>query len=196
MQSSRMKSLFLLSTLAAGLLIAPRPADAHCDTLDGPVVADAKKALAAGSVTPVLKWVRPADEAAIRAAFEKTVSVRKLSAEARDLADTAFFETLVRVHRAGEGAPFTGLKPAGSMEPIYRHADEALAEGTVDPLLAELTQEVSHGLKERFTHARALKAAAGDDVTKGREAVAAYVDYLHYVEELHGAIKGESHHAD
>jgi len=191
-----MKRAALTAALAAGLLLASRPARAHCDTLDGPVVADARRALAAGQVTPVLKWVRPGDETAIRTAFEKTLVVRKLSSEARDLADGAFFETLVRLHRAGEGAPYTGLKPAGSADPLFRHADESLGEGNADGLVSALNREVAEGLRSRFARTRALRAAAGDDVAKGREAVAAYVDFLHYVEGLHAVLKGESHHAD
>ncbi len=42
---------------ALGLTLVPRPALAHCDTLDGPVVKDARVALDAQDVTPVLKWV-------------------------------------------------------------------------------------------------------------------------------------------
>jgi hypothetical protein len=43
--------------------------------------------------------------------FTKTLAVRKQSKEAKELADMYFFETLVRIHCAGEGAPYTGLKP-------------------------------------------------------------------------------------
>ena len=91
------------------LVIGPGPARAHCDTLDGPVVLDAKAALQKGDVTPVLKWVRADDEKEIREAFAKTLKVRGLGDDARDLADHHFFETLVRIHRPGEGVAYTGL---------------------------------------------------------------------------------------
>lgn len=182
----------LVPLLLLVLLAAPRPARAHCDTLDGPVIADAKAALAKGDPAPVLKWVRPEDEKAIRESFARTAAVRKLSPEARDLADVAFFETLVRLHRAGEGAPYTGLKPAGSADPLFRRADETLAGAPVEPLVDEMTAALARGLKERQARAKALRAAAGDDVAKGREAVAAYVEYLHYVEGLHAALAGAS----
>ncbi len=190
------KTLVLASAFAAALALRPTPLLAHCDTLDGPVASDATKALASGDVTPVLKWVQPKDEAAIRSAFAEAAKVRALSPEARSLSDRWFLETLVRVHRAGEGAPFTGLKPAGSAEPVFRHADESLDEGSVDPLVDELAKEVAHGMKSRYTRVKQLRAVAGQDVAKGRQAVAAYVDYLHYVEGLHAAIEGETHHAD
>ena len=99
--------------LILSLCILLVPAGAHCDTLDGPVVTAAKEALDTGDANPVLIWVQEKDEAQIREAFNKTLSVRKLSPETKDLADMYFFETLVRVHRAGEGASYTGLKPAG-----------------------------------------------------------------------------------
>lgn len=61
--------------------------------------------------------------------------MRKLSLEARQLADMHFFETLVRLHRAGEGAGFTGLKPAGrDLGPAIPAADKALRDANVEPL--------------------------------------------------------------
>jgi len=88
-------------------LSVPRITRAHCDILAGPVVMDAKKALEKSDVTPVLKWVKKEHEGEIKVAFKKTLKVRKQSKEAKELADMYFFETLVRLHRAGEGAPYT-----------------------------------------------------------------------------------------
>ena len=111
-------------------------ARAHCDTMNGPVVTEAKAALEKGDVTPVLKWVSKDNEEEIRTAFKKTLTVRSKSIEAKELADMYFFETLVRVHRAGEGAPFTGLKPAGSeVEPGIAAADQALERGSADEVI-------------------------------------------------------------
>lgn len=78
---------------------------AHCDTLDGPVVQAAKKALEKGDITPVLKWVKKENEAEVRDTFQKTPTVRGKGPEAQELADRYFFESLVCIHRAGEGAP-------------------------------------------------------------------------------------------
>ena len=120
--------------LATALLL-PTPALAHCDGLDGPVVAAAQKALESGDPNPVLIWVQPKDEAEVRRAFAEAVTVRKLNSQARDLADRSFFETLVRVHRAGEGAPYTGLKPAGrDLGPAIPMADKAVASGSESAL--------------------------------------------------------------
>jgi hypothetical protein len=165
-------------------LTAPRGAAAHCDTLAGPVVADAQAALARGEVDPVLKWVRPADEPEVRAAFAAALSVRAEGAAARALADRYFFETLVRLHRAGEGAPFTGLKPADEVEPIVLLTDRALAAGSAEELVGALSAQVAAGIRSRFARAQAARAHAEHDAAHGREWVAAYVELTHYLERL------------
>jgi len=68
---------------------------AHCDGMDGAVVKAAQKALAEGDVNLVLIWVQPDDEAAIKTAFQKTLAVRKLGPEARELADMYLFERML-----------------------------------------------------------------------------------------------------
>src|SRR5512140_3415200 len=100
--------------IAIVLLVAATASYAHCDSVSGPVITTAQAALDKGDVTPILKWVSPEKENEIRAAFKETLKVRALSPEARNLADRYFFETLVRVHREGEGAAYTGIKPAGT----------------------------------------------------------------------------------
>ncbi|HOC56444.1 MAG TPA: DUF6448 family protein [Verrucomicrobiota bacterium] len=180
--------------LAAAPLLSTR-AFAHCDTMDGPVVQAAKVALEKKDVTPVLMWIKKDDEAQIKAAFAKTLTVRAKGTEARELADQFFFETLVRVHRAGEGAPFTGLKPAGTpLEPAVEEADKALETGSVDKLVKQVSDETATGIRKRFAEALEKKAHANHNVEAGREFVAAYVEYVHYVEGLHQAAQGAGHH--
>lgn len=157
----------------------------HCDGLDGPVVQLAIKALDSGNVNHVLPWVQEKDESAIRRAFDHAVSVRKLSPDAKALADRHFFETLVRIHRAGEGAPFTGLKPAGrDLGPAIPAADMALKDGSIEKVVKLLTDAVGEGLHRRFHAAFSRRGFAPDDVKAGREFVEAYVPYIHYVERL------------
>lgn len=175
-------------------LVSQSPADAHCDTLDGPVVNTARTALDAGDVTPVLKWVKGDQEAEIKKAFEHTLAVRKLGTEARDLADHYFFETLVRVHRAGEGAPYTGLKPAGDVEPPIAAADKALESGSADELIGHVQHEVEIGIRERFDQVEGAKKHKDESVEAGREYVEAYVIFTHYIEGLHNTIGGEAAH--
>ncbi len=173
---------------------SPGPALAHCDGLDGPVVNAARMALQAGDPNLVLVWVQEKDGAEIRRAFDRTLKLRKLSTEARDLADTYFFETLVRIHRAGEGAPYDGLKPAGrDLGPAIPAADQALVAGDLEPLVKILVAGMEEGLRERFAKANGLKNYRKSDVEAGRKYVAAYVTYLHYAEGLHAASASAAH---
>jgi hypothetical protein len=171
-------------------------AQAHCDTLDGPVVGAARQALDAGNVNLVLGWVQKKDEAEVRSAFQKASTVRKTSAAAKDLADTYFFETLVRVHRAGEGAPYTGLKPAGKIEPAIALADKAIETGKLEPVGKALTERTHEGLHKQFEAVMAKKNYKPGDVAATRAYVEAYVPYVHYVERLHDAAQtGGAAHA-
>jgi hypothetical protein len=165
-------------------------AKAHCDTLDGPVVETARQALAAGDVTPVLKWVSIDDEQLIRNAFQNTMEVRKLGAQAQALADMYFFETLVRIHRSGEGVAYTGLKPGAEVDPAIALADKALETGSVDKLVGVLTEATAKGIHERFQRTLETKKHADKNVAAGREYVETYVIFTHYVESLHASVKG------
>lgn len=191
------KSLAVAVVIAGGLLVV-RPAAAHCDTAEGPVVAAAKLALEKGDVTPVLRWVKPEEEAEIRAAFGKALAVRGKGPEARALADQYFFENLVRIHRAGEGAPYTGILPAGTpIEPAIALADEALVSGNADKLAKAIVRHVEEGIRERFARVAAAKKHADESVAAGREFVEAYVEFTHYVERLHrDATTSAAHHAE
>ena len=182
--------------LLAAMLASPPRAIAHCDTLDGPVVRDARAALEARDVTAVLKWVEVENEPEVREAFRHALAVRALGPEARTLADRFFFETLVRVHREGEGAPYTGLKPAGTeVDPAIAASDKALDTGAIDPLVGMVAARAEQGLRERFARAAEAKAHAGESVEKGRAYVAAYVAFMHYAERLLQAATTDADHA-
>ena len=166
----------------------------HCDTLDGPLAKLAEKALTERNVNLVLPWVRPEDEREIRQAFDHAQAVRELGPKARRLADQHFLETLVRIHRASEGAPFTGLKPAGlDLGPAVPAADRALATGSVDAVIKLLVEAVSAGVRERFLTAVQSQQFDVNDVVAGRRYVHAYVAFVHYVEGLWEAATGPAH---
>lgn len=172
------------SVLSVLMLLNVGAAGAHCDSMDGPVVKAAQHALTSGMVAHALVWVKPEHEKEIREAFTKTLAVRKLGGAAVEMADRWFFETLVRVHREGEGEPFTGLKPAGYYnDPAYVAADRALETGSFEPI-SEIPAHVGARLKELHTAAVAAKNFAAGDVEAGRKYVALYTEYVHYVEQL------------
>lgn len=195
------RSIFLTlsaaAAFAAGGLATPAPAAAHCDTLDGPVVQAARMALAQGDVKLVLPWVRPEGEAEIRGAFERTLRARRTGGDAAEVADRWFFETLVRVHRVGEGAPYTGLRPAGE-EPSegVAAAEHALREASPDALSARLAEHIASAVAERWGAVARLAKYDPSDVEAGRAWVEAYVSYLHFVEELVTLVHGGAAHAE
>jgi len=162
-------------------------AQAHCDTLDGPVVSQARQALDTGNVNLVLGWVQERDEAKIRNAFRQAGAVRNTGATARELADHSFFETLVRVHRAGEGAPYTGLKPAGEIEPPIAAADRSIATGKLEPVAKLVTDRTHQTLHRQFDAVKAKKKYDPNDVNAARAFVGAYVEYVHSVERMYDA---------
>jgi len=176
-----------ISVLLAGIAFA------HCDTTSGPVIPEARAALEKGDVTPILKWVKKDDEAEIKAAFEKAVAVRAKGPEAKELADQYFLETLVRVHRAGEGAPYTGIKDE-PVEPIVAMADKALADGSAEDMIKRINGHMAAAVKEKFAKVVEAKKNKDKSVEAGREFVEAYVTYMHYVEGIHAAIVSAGGH--
>jgi hypothetical protein len=191
-------AMIALMWAALAVVALPSPVIAHCDSMDGPVVKDAQRAIADKNVTPVLKWVRAGDEDEIRRAFQMVLAVRGESDAARTIADRYFFETLIRVHRASEGEGFTGLKPAGSVDPAIAAADKALADGSVDELANGLVTAMRDAVKARFALAHTRRQTADQSVDQGREYVDAYVEFTHFVESAHHLIAaGASHkHAE
>lgn len=183
-----------LTLVFTGFFIAmPLMAEAHCDSMDGPVIKEAQAALETGKVFPLLKWVPEADEDFIKKLFEETLAVRKESAAARRLADTHFFETLVRVHRAGEGAPYTGIKPAGDISPALVLADKAIDNEDVSVLAKKIAAKVEEKIKADFAKVVEAKKKESQSIGDGREYVSAYVQYVHFVEGVHGSLSAGGH---
>jgi hypothetical protein len=180
-----------LATLA--LLLAPRLSWAHCDTLNGPVVEAGRAAFARGDATVALRWVKAEHEAEVRDAYARAMRVRSAGPDAAALAEQFFFETLVRLHRTGEGEPYTGLKPAAA-DPIIDMADAAVAAGSPSRLAAAFTGHLERGLSERLNAVVEARRHADASVTAGREFVEAYVSFVHYVEAVHAALAATHAH--
>jgi len=180
-ESFRSQLVFFLGALL--VLSMPGFVLAHCDTLDGPVVKDARLAIQKKDVTPVLKWIRESDEKETRQSFDRTMAVRVKGADAQELADMYFFETVVRIHRAGEGVPYMGLLPAGTkVGPGVAEADKAIDSGRGDALWNLLGKEKSELARTKLNAVLEKKKNKDNSVADGRAFVAAYVDFVHYVE--------------
>lgn len=180
--------------LASLIFILSNTASAHCDSMEGPVVKASHKALENGNINYVLIWVRAEDEAEIKAIFDKVKKVRTLGPEAKDLADMYFFETVVRVHRMGEGVSYTGLKPAGyEPEEGIEAADIAIEKNSIESILAHLNEKHHSKVKDYFKDLQSKKSYEVNDVKAGRAYVAAYVRFIHYIEELYNGGEKEIH---
>lgn len=166
----------------------------HCDTMDGPVVKAAKKALETGDATLILPWVPRKAELELKKAFEKTLSVRKLGKEASELADYWFYETAVRLHREGEGAPYTGLKPAGlDWGPVVPKAEEAIEKGDAKEVITFMTDIIGRILQEKFHHTMAKKNYDRANVDAARDYVQAMLGFVLYSHHLYTYAQGGTH---
>ncbi|MBE0538465.1 MAG: hypothetical protein IH620_02030 [Ignavibacterium sp.] len=181
--------LVAMLLLASSIFIFTNTASAHCDSYDGPVIKDAEKALEANNVNLVLKWVSKEQEKEITPLFRKTYELRDGDKEVYEIVKKHFFETLVRLHRETEGAPYTGLKPAGTTKQIIKMTDKALDENSVDDFLQKLNNHMDNVVREKFNKVSELNKVKDNSVEKGREFVAAYVDYTHTVEAIHDIIE-------
>jgi hypothetical protein len=187
-------SHFLIAALLA--VIVSNPASAHCDSYDGPVIKDATMALETNNVNLVLKWITDDQEQEIIPLFNKTYNLKNGDKEVYAIVEKHFFETLVRLHRETEGAPYTGLKPAGTTKQIIQLTDKALADGNVDDFLAKFNSHIDKIVREKYQKVAELDKVKGISKEQGRAFVEAYVDYTHTVEALHEILEhGNSPHS-
>ena len=166
----------------------------HCDSLDGPVVKAAAQALHTGNVELVLPYVHPDGEAEVREAFARVLPLRAGGDGAGELADRWFYETVVRVHRAGEGAPYTGLKPAGlDPGPVLPLAERAVASGQVDAVYGLLAGELRRQLEGRLRRVGELAAAKDRSVADARAWVEAMLGFEVYAHHTYSALQSGPH---
>ena len=182
LQKSKFAAMLFLAALT---FLFINTASAHCDSMEGPVVKAAQKALETGHINYVLIWVQAEDESEIQKLFEKVLNVRKINDATKELADMYFFETVVRIHRMGEGEPYTGLKPVGyhPAEGIEA-ADIAIEKNSVENILPHLDQKYHSKVKELFDDLQSKKNYNVNNLKAGKEYVKAYVHFIHYVEGL------------
>lgn len=182
----------LMATLLAILLSVQ--VFAHCDSYDGPVIRDALKALEKEDVTLVMKWIGEEYEEEIKTLFDKTIGLKKGDAEIYSIVEKYFLETLVRVHREGEGASYDGLKPAGSVTPFVMMADRSIEDGDIDGMLLRLDHHIRHVIADKYEKVRELSKFKDRSVEEGRAYVVAYVDYTHTLEGIEEVLLHGGHH--
>ncbi len=169
----------------------------HCDTRDGPVVKAAIKALETGNPNYVLLWIPQKSEDELKGIFEKTLRARKAGKDAQEVADDWFFENTIRLHRAGEGAPFTGLKPAGLSEgPVVPRAEKAIETGDPKETISFILKIIEDDLTHRFHHVMEKKRYDVDDVAAGREFIEAFIGWVVYSHHLYQSVTSASGHEE
>lgn len=164
----------------------------HCDTRDGPVVRAAIQALETGNLNYVLIWIPKESEKELKNIFAKTLKARKAGKEAKEVADDWFFENAIRLHRAGEGAAYTGMKPAGLSEgPVVPIAEKAIGDGDAGDTIGFILMTVEEDLNNRFQHVMEKKTY---DVDAGREFIEAFIGWVVYSHHLYMSVKGAGGH--
>ncbi len=197
MKKSKLIVLSLIVTLllVGGILIQFN-ISAHCDTIDGPVVKAAKDALEKQNVNLILIWVKKEHEKELIRRFNQTLKAREISDEIKELADFSFYETAVRLHREGEGEPYTGLKAAGTdLVPAIPAGDKSVEDGSISEVHSLISDAVEKGLNRRFSELMQKKNYNPNDIDAGRDYVKAYLEYIHFVEELYNAAANPETHS-
>lgn len=167
----------------------------HCDSMDGPVVKAAIKALKTQNVNLILPYVPKDGENEVINAYNKVIKLRNQNDEVKYIADQYFFETIVRIHRAGEGAPFTGLKPAGlDHGPVVPVAEEAVETGSADKLITFLTDSLKSEIEKKFAKVMELKKQENRPVDKARQYVSNMLGFIVNSHKLYECITADTHH--
>ncbi len=188
--------IIFISLICALFLFIAELAYSHCDTMQGPVVSDAKKAIEMNNVNYVLKWIRPEDEKVIKQLFHRVMKVRLCSIEAKDLSENYFFETVVRLHRQGEGVPYSGIQVGTPVDERIKAADKAIEIEELSPLKDLVPQNKFSKLQELFNNVMKYKNFDVDNVDAGREYVEAYTQFFHFAEGEDGGQHAHGHGED
>ncbi|MEJ2194956.1 MAG: DUF6448 family protein [Ignavibacteriaceae bacterium] len=158
---------------------------AHCDGIDGPVVKSAQKSLEDNNVNYVLAWIKPEFEQEVKNVFSDVMSIRNQNEEIRKISDYYFFETVVRLHRLGEGEPYTGLKPVGrEISPAIMTADLSIEHSEIKKIESLLIGAVTESIEEKFEVVMNRSKFNPDNIDAAREYVEAYVNYIHFAERV------------
>ncbi len=185
--------IILCVSFICALLLAPTMTFAHCDTMDGPVITAAKKSIETKNPNYFLIWVQEKDEAKILEEFKNVLEERVKNPSNAESIDTTFFGSLVKIHREGEGATYTGIKPAGDFgSPLIPLVDEAIDSGSSEKLEALFPEALRVQVVDRFQEVIGKKNYPLENVPAGRDYVESYIVFFHWALNLYNAsLKGE-----
>lgn len=186
---SKLMYLAALAVIFGGILLStlaiPQSAQAYCDSEKGPVASAAHQALESGNGKLILPYVKPEAETELVASFKQAIVVRKVGGSSRELADRYFIETAIRLHRASEGAPFTGVSDESTPQAILV-ADKAMATGSLDETYKLLDEAIKKDLREKYEAVVKVREEAEHlgTVEAHRERVEADLIFEKYIYEL------------
>ncbi len=191
------RKAFFLLLIVMFLFTGSPDVYAHCDRENGPVAVSAKDALRTGDFDKIVIWVGEDQEEELREKFQQSVEVFQHGGKSAQLAEKYFMESAVRLHRAAEGMPFEGLKPAGPNPPDIESAEKALETGDFEPVKVLLCQKLEEEALKWFRETRSKAENKSESVAAGRAWVDHYVKYITYIHSLYQAIEaGPPHGVD
>ncbi|KAB2840623.1 MAG: hypothetical protein F9K45_08825 [Melioribacteraceae bacterium] len=182
MKNKLSKSIILTAAL---FFFINNSISAHCDSVEGPVVKAAEEALNSGNINHVLIWIPAENENELKELFQKVSGIRNINESVREIADLYFYETVVRIHRMGEGVGYTGLKGKDfKPEEGIEAADLAIRNNSVEEILSHVDESKHEKIKNYFSGLQSKKNFEVNNVAAGREYVSSYVHFIHYIESL------------
>lgn len=188
-----MKKIIIVVLLAA---LSTAAAWAHCDSETGPVAKAAQAALASGNVNIALPYVQPSAEAEVTSVFRQAIAARSAGKASRAVADRHFMETVVRLHRSGENAPYTGLKSSTTdFGPAIPAAERAVSARSSAELQSLLTTSLEKSLRSRLQEVVSLQQYSAvpkshSGVPNARRRVRAELEFQKYADNVYRAIAG------
>ncbi len=176
--------------LFAASLLVPVGLKAHCDRVNGPVAKSARKALETGQLKPVAIWIGDEQEAALRERFKSSLEAYRSGGPGKKVAKRYFMSEAIRLHRAAEGMPFTGLKQASELPVDLKLAEKARETGDIQPVVELLSSELENKVKKWFKTSQQARRQweQQQSVETGRKWADAYVKYIVYVHKLYQKI--------
>jgi hypothetical protein len=70
------------------------------------------------------------------------------------------------LHREGEGEPYTGLKPAGSVTPVIQMEDASIENKSADILVTKLKAHIEKDIREKYQLVQELSRTKDESVKK------------------------------
>lgn len=167
------------------------------DMTNGPVMGAAKMALDKGNVNYVLIWVPEESENKLKNLFEKTFCESRAGKDMEDIAINWYFETVKRLHRAGERRLYTCMNPDGSDErSVVPKVKRAIETGEADEIIGFIPKTKEHDFRHRLHHLIEKKNYDVNNVAAGREYVAEFIDFIIYLHHFCTSSSGESGHPE